>query len=268
MLNELPRFHGTNGKPLNDAARRLVEGRLVGAHSRGSPNASGLAVRATYPLGPPEGTGAADQVSRVRITQGTWKYVLLQAKAEDWRGGTSLLVRNQAALSYHAEMVNGARTELSALGLKELRVVGGGHFAHDAAAQTISVYGFSKTYFTDGAKRATDWRPTSSGVRLRSCAFSSTLHVTLPPRVLEWSHARRSVISPTTVPAGPRANRAPSREDDRVGGGRSRRRKVAPAPVGVAQPVGGRAAPARHTMGRPSARAAGCGQHLGFVDEN
>ena len=139
-LNEFPRFHDTTGKPLNDAARRLVEGRLI----EGQADANGLAVRATYPLGPRGGTGAAEQVPRVRISRGTWKYVLLQA--EDWRGGVSLLVRNQEDRSYHAEMVDGARTELSALGLKELRVLGGGRIAHNAAAQTISVYGFSHTY--------------------------------------------------------------------------------------------------------------------------
>ena len=140
ILNELPRFHATSGKPLNDAARRLVAGRLV----EGQTEANGLAVRATYPLGPRGGTGAAEQVPRVRISKGTWKYVLLQA--EDWRGGLSLLVRNQEGRSYHAEMVDGARTELAALGLKELRVLGGGRIAHNAAAQTISIYGFSHTY--------------------------------------------------------------------------------------------------------------------------
>ena len=140
ILNELPRFHATTGMPLNDAARRLVAGRLV----EGQTEANGLAVRATYPLGPRGGTGAAEQVPRVRISKGTWKYVLL--RAEDWRGGLSLLVRNQEGRSYHAEMVDGARTELAALGLKELRVLGGGRIAHNAAAQTISIYGFSHTY--------------------------------------------------------------------------------------------------------------------------
>eukprot|EP00908_Phaeocystis_cordata_P025525 Transcript_7977.p1 GENE.Transcript_7977~~Transcript_7977.p1 ORF type:complete len:293 (+),score=60.85 Transcript_7977:115-879(+) len=144
IFNELPRFHDTTGEPLNAAAKRLVEGRLV----EGGPpqDAEAPVARASYPLSPSSGRGAGDasEVPRVRIAPGTWKYVLLQA--EDWRGRRALLVRNQADRSYHAEMADGARTELSASGLKALHVLGGGRIAHDAAARTISVYGYSKTY--------------------------------------------------------------------------------------------------------------------------
>ena len=139
FFEELPRFHETSGAPLNDAASRLVEGRLT----EGNGSVSTLVARAKYLLGLPGDTRAND-VPRVRIASGTWKYVLLAV--DDSRGGKALLVRNQPDLAYHAEMADAARRELSALGgLKTLSVLGGGRIANPASGE-IQVYGFSKTY--------------------------------------------------------------------------------------------------------------------------
>ena len=149
IFDALPRFHDTTGAPLNAAALRLVEdGRVGGGTTAGG--TGGPPARASFDLRASLGETHADQLSRVSIAAGTWKYVLL--RVEDARGVTALLVRNQANKAYHAEMADGARAELSALGgLRSLAVLGGGRIAYDTSAKTINIYGYSKTYGRCGA---------------------------------------------------------------------------------------------------------------------
>lgn len=143
IFDALPRFHDTTGAPLNTAAHRLVqEGRMDGSTSSGSADGPPPA-RATFDL-QASGKAHADQLSRVKIAAGTWKYVLL--RVEDVRGGHAMLVHNQPNKAYHAEMADGARTELAALGYRSLAVLGGGRIAYNSIARTINVYGYSKTF--------------------------------------------------------------------------------------------------------------------------
>jgi len=119
LLEVLPRFDETTGKPLNAAAASLLK-----ADSTSS------------------GAQRIDQVAEVRIAPGTWKYVLLQA--HDAFGGKRILVRNTANLQYHAEMAHEAKKELH--GLQKVDVLGGGRIAFEGSPKKISVWGYSKTF--------------------------------------------------------------------------------------------------------------------------
>jgi phosphohistidine phosphatase len=119
------KFDDVTGAPLNDAARSILQ-----RHS------------ATAPA---PGAGAAeafDSLADVVVAAGTWKFVLLECDVD---GRRRRVVRALEGLKYHAENYDVTAAPLKALGI-HVRVVGGGRMNRDDAAQTISVYGYSKTF--------------------------------------------------------------------------------------------------------------------------
>jgi phosphohistidine phosphatase len=128
MLESLPRFDDEMGRPLNEAAVRLLRADDV-----------------QRPASPSTAQGSIDNIPSARISNGTWKYVLLEI--QDSEGRRKTLVRSTAYLIYHAQMASAAMRELKASNPNvKTRVLGGGRISFAARAQTISIFGYSKTY--------------------------------------------------------------------------------------------------------------------------
>lgn len=81
--------------------------------------------------------------AEVEVAEGTWKFVLVELTAPG--GEQRCVVRSYARLRFHAENYDRLMEGLRPLGIGG-KVLGGGRIIKDSEKQTLSVYGYSKTY--------------------------------------------------------------------------------------------------------------------------